>query len=312
MPIERRIITDEAEWLRWRREDVTASVIAALFGLHPYETVYGLAAQKRGMALSEPKSSPLLDRGREFQEIVGRYIQRDHPTWKLRVAQHYLRDAARRLGGTPDFYVTIPGMGRGIIEAKSVASLEFRRSWSDGVPAWVALQTLTCAMLARARFAIVAAIVMDPWKWPPELHEYHVPRHKDAERRLLEGVAKFWAAIDAGQMPDPDYSRDGGLIHAMMPHVTHGKTIDLTADNRMPELLMKREELKARIAEMRDLEKQCKTIETEIYDKVGDAEICLAAGWFVNIKEIHKKAYSVDETSYRQLKAIRQTESIKR
>lgn len=304
MRIERRIIADENEWLRWRRGDITASVIGALFGVHPYETIFGCAYRVRGLQLPEPKSSPVLERGREFQQIIGRYLQRDHADWKIKPATHYLRAPELRLGCTPDFYVTVPEHGRGIIESKSVAALEFRRSWANGPPAWICLQTLTCAMLARAKFGIIACVVIDPWRWPPELHEYHVPRHKDAERRLLEGVAKFWAAIDAGEMPEPDFSRDGALIHAMMPNVTSGKTVDLTADNRLPELLVEREKLKAKIADMAALEKQCKAIDAEIFNKIGDAEVCIAGdGWRITAKEIHKKSYTVKETSFRQMRA---------
>lgn len=305
MPIERRTITDEAEWLEWRQADVTASVVAALFGLHPYETIFGLSARIAGLQLSEPRSSPVMARGREFQEVVGRYIQRAHPTWKICAANVYLRDPALKLGATPDFFCTEIESGskrrRGIIEAKTAASIAFRRSWMAGVPTWISLQALTCAMLANADFALVAVMVVDPWHWPPELHEYHVPRHPAAEQRIREGVAKFWAALERKEMPTPDFTRDGALIAAMFPHTTPGKTVDLSLDNRMQDLLAARAKLKAQITE---LEKSEKTLSNEIKEKIGDAEVALVNGWRVTLKEIAVKEKITPPYTYRLLRAV--------
>jgi predicted phage-related endonuclease len=300
MAIERRIIKDEAEWLAWRQEDITASVVAALWMLHPYETIYGLAAQRTGLHMPEPRSSPILSRGREFQEVVGRYLKRDHPGWKIRPGNVYLRDPKLRLGGTPDFFCSTEDKRKGVIEAKTVASLAFRRNWSEGVPGWISLQTLTCAMLERADFGLVAALVVDPWHWPPELHEYMVPRHPEAEQRIIEGVQNFWAALARKEMPTPDFTKDGALISAMFPHCTPGKTVDLSTDNRMPELLAEHARLKA---EQRELEKRVKALATEAKEKIGDAEVAIVNGWRVTCKEVHVKEKVVPPYSYRLLNA---------
>jgi predicted phage-related endonuclease len=302
MAIEVRTITDENEWLAWRGQDVTASVVAALFGLHPYETVFGLSARIAGLQLSEPRSSPVMSRGREFQEVVGRYLARAHPTWKIMPANVYLRDPDSRLGATPDFFCETDGSPprRGIIEAKTVASVAFRHRWVEGVPTWISLQALTCAMLADVDFAIVAAMVIDPWHWPPEVHEFPVPRHEAAERRIRESVAEFWATLERQEMPTPDYARDAALIAAMHPHAVSGKTVDLTGDNRMPELLEQRRLLKLGAAEH---EKALKALDAEIKAKIGDAEIALVNGWRVTLKEISCPEKTVKAYSYRQIRA---------
>ena len=132
--IERRKITSQAEWLRWRRDNVNASVVGALFGAHPYETIFGLHAQVRGAMLSQPKTAGVLARGIELQELVGRYVQRAHPTWKLRPGKVYLRHREWRLGCTPDFFVRDINGRRGIVEAKTVASAMYRRYWAERPP----------------------------------------------------------------------------------------------------------------------------------------------------------------------------------
>ena len=46
--IERKTFTSRDEWLEWRKQDVTASSIGALFNCHPYTTALRLYAEKRG------------------------------------------------------------------------------------------------------------------------------------------------------------------------------------------------------------------------------------------------------------------------
>ncbi|PWT89277.1 MAG: endonuclease [Acidobacteria bacterium] len=299
--IKRLRITSEKDWLRWRQKEITASVIGAIWGLHPYETIYGLHAKVSGMKLPAGRDNTVMARGRELQELTGRYVARAHPRWKIRACDYYLRDTKRRFGGTPDFFVRTDTGRKGLVEAKTVATAQFRQHWAHGVPPWIALQTLTCAMLARAEFAIVAALEIKSWG-PPELHEFVVPRHPAAEQRILEGVAAFWSDIDAGRIPNPDYSRDRGLIMASLPAAIKGKTVDLSSDNRMPELLRERAKLKQQIDEAQEA---LDAIETEAKDKIGDAEIAIVNGWRVTLKEISKKEHVVKATTYRQLRAIR-------
>ena len=45
--IETRQITSRDEWLQWRKQDITASVIGALFNVHPYKTALQLYVEKR-------------------------------------------------------------------------------------------------------------------------------------------------------------------------------------------------------------------------------------------------------------------------
>ena len=46
--VERHEITSREAWLELRKQDVTASTIAALFNCHPYTTALRLYAEKRG------------------------------------------------------------------------------------------------------------------------------------------------------------------------------------------------------------------------------------------------------------------------
>ena len=297
--IERLKITSTEEWLAWRERDVTASVAAALFGAHQFETIYGLHARVTGSMPQKPDSTAML-RGREMQSVVGKQVAREHPNWRIRECRHYYRDPVARLGATPDFFIRTAEGKRGVLQAKTTNPQAFRRSWSDTtVPGWILIQTLVEMMLTRSSFGVIAALEVGDYKF--QLHEYEVPRHAGAEKRIRDAVAAFWLSVNAGEIPKPDYTRDGALIAALNANAVPDKEIDLRTDNRMPELLKELDGLKLLQS---DLEEKRRSVESEIKAKIGDAEIALVNGWRVTLKQINKKAYLVKETSYRQLRVV--------
>lgn len=295
--IERHKIKDRETWLALRKPDITASVVAALFGAHPYETALGLYAEKCGLEMPEPDNA-VLRRGRLLEGAVAAAVAEQRPDWEVIKADEYLRDPELRLGATPDFYIEGDPRGLGVLQAKTVAPSAFKRHWTDGAPFWVALQNATELMLEHeAAFGMVAALVVDPWKL--DCHLFDVPRHAGVEARIREAVAKFWDDVAAGREPHPDYGKDADLLAALYPQETPAKTIDLTGDNHLPVLLAEREEIKARI---RVDEARCKEIETEVKFKMGDAEIATLDGFAITFRTQHRKGYEVKPTSFRALR----------
>jgi len=282
--IEKRLIGSKEEWKAWRRRDVTASVIGALFGVHRYKTVYDLWNDVTGTAPPPlPQNVELMERGTEFEEAVANIVRREHPEWRIKKARHYYRDPALRMGATPDYLMTNPVGQRGILQVKIVNRWSFNRYWTETVaPQWIVLQTLTEMILTRSTWGMIVAYEWDDNRHRPP-HYYEVPRNLKAEQRLKNAVVAFWRAIDAGEIPKPDYVRDGALIAAMYPHAKPGSVVDLRHDNRMPEILDARAQLKAEIAEKAAA---LEALENEIKDKVGENEIALVRGWTVKLKEI--------------------------
>lgn len=295
--IERHPVTDRATWLKLRKQDVTASVVAALFGQHPYESALGVYAEKTGLELPEIDNA-VLRRGRLLEGAVAAAVAEERPDWEILKATEYLRDPDLRLGATPDFYIEGDPRGLGILQAKTVAPSVFKKSWREsGPPFWIALQNATEMMLEKdAVFGIVAALVVDPWKL--DCHLYPIPRHPGVETKIADAVKKFWDDVAAGREPAPDYGRDAELFAALYPETTPLKTIDLTGNNMLPVILPERADLKAQAAK---LEQRIKEIDTEVKFAMGDAEIATLPGFSITLKEQHRKSYTVKETSFRQL-----------
>jgi predicted phage-related endonuclease len=304
MRVEKRLIVSQQEWASWRQQDVTASVVAALVGLHPNETIYGLWARVTGAPLPDHEDNMMMRRGRRYESLIGEDARAKHPTWKITKNKFYYRDPARRLGATPDFLIRTSDGHRGVLQAKTVLPQIFKQYWSeDDLPMWIKLQTMLEMILTRSSFGIVGVLVVGPYN--DDYYEYPIPRHEGAEERILRAAEQFWRDVDAGRVPEPDYAKDGRLIAAMNPHTTKGKEIDLRHDNHILELLDQRERAKAQIEEAKA---RCEEIEVEIKAKLADCEIGIVDGWHLTLKEVHKKEYVVGAHSYRQLRAIRQEE----
>jgi predicted phage-related endonuclease len=306
MTIERIPIVSEEQWLELRRADVTASLIAALWGLHPHVTIGQLHVMKSGIDLPGPDpESAVIRRGNDLEPTIASMIARDHPQWRIRKAHEYYRDPAKRIGATPDYYASDPERaGRGILQIKTTGASAFKRHWLEGnPPTWIALQIATEMMLTKATWGAIAALVVSEFVW--ELHTFFVDRHPAAEQRIIDRVAEFWKAVDAGEQPSIDFERDGALIDLLYPREVPGKQIDLTGDNRIGELLEQRENVREAI---RIAERLCETYENEIKSKIGDAESALVHGWHVTFKNVSKKEYTVRASSYRQLRCKRETD----
>jgi predicted phage-related endonuclease len=282
--IEQHEITTREAWLALRSKDVTASRVAALWGLHPYCTAGELFAQVRGVDLPKP-SGDLLERGNDLEAVVAAKVARENPTWKIEKAKHYYRNSVIRLGATPDYYVTCPERGLGILQCKTVGAWQFKRSYAggDSVPDWIKLQAIVEMMLTGATWGIIGVLVVGDFQY--ELHTFFVERDTSVELKITKGVAEFWRQVDQGIEPVFDFDRDADLIALLYPSATEGKTIDLRGDNRVIAVL---EELDLLAARNRDDEKAIKALKAELREKIKDAEIALVPGWKLTLKDTHR------------------------
>jgi predicted phage-related endonuclease len=290
MTIERKPITDRAEWLQWRRQDVTASVVGALFGAHPYTTSLRIYAEKRGVEFPDADNK-VMRRGRWLEPAVATAVEEERPDWTLRAPKVYLRDPDLRLGCTPDYFIDGDPRGLGVLQCKTVAPSVYARDWLGGseIPFWIVLQALTEMMLTDAAFGVVAALLVDPHAMDVAILD--VPRHADSELKILVAVRNFWRNVADGIEPDPDFARDAAVIKALMPRETPGKAIDFSRHNELPDMLAERAEL---LKTMGAAEDRCDEIEAEVKHLMGDAE--LANGlpdWRITYKTQKRAGYTV-------------------
>jgi predicted phage-related endonuclease len=291
---------DRDEWLAFRRQDVTASQIAAVIGQHPYCSALELWAQKSGQIVTVA-DSPAMRRGRLLENVAATLTREAMPdsTIQYNDAQLYWRDEALRIGATPDVIVEHRLDGRGVVQLKSVEPSVYARHWQGGEPPlWIALQALTEAKLVGAKWAAVGALRVG---FGIEFDLMPVPLHEGAWSRLTDAVGDFWRAVEAGNPPQPDYTRDHDLISSMFPS-SNGASIDLSGDNELIVALAEREEAKGLA---KGLDEQIGKLDAVIRHKVGAHEIALAGDWRVTLRTEHRKEYTVAAGTRRPIKIKR-------
>lgn len=305
--IERIRIGSRDQWLSERKKDVTASAAACLLGIHPYQTAYSLWAAKTGRVTDELEDTPPLKRGRLLEPLAVQLLKEERPDWQI--SDHplnlYFRDPVARLGATPDLFAKNEHGKTGVIQIKSVEANIFRKDWKDAdgnvsLPLWIVIQAIVECHLCGFEWAAVAPIVVGHGV---ELPVIDVPLHAGIIDRIKNEVANFWRVVESGKTPDVDFGRDADLINQL--YSPDGETIDLAADNAAPDLVDERVRL---ATEKTALEKRQKEIKAELLTKLGSASAGrLRDGRLITAKRIERDGYTVDPTTYMDLRVKKAT-----
>lgn len=311
MSIERIPVSSRDQWLDLRKSDITASVVGALFGVHDYQTPYGLYALKTGLTSEDPEESDPMKRGRLLEPVAVQLLREERPEWSVTHNSGenaiYLRDPSVNLGATVDVFAECPARGSGIVQIKSVEAGAFRRNWVDSdtrevtPPLWIVLQAITEAHLAGASWAAVAPLVVS---YGVEMPVIDIPIHAGVIDKIRAKAKGFWAMIEEDREPDVDFAKDDELIRRLYA-LDDGSSVDLVG-NRIVEILAERDRLKAVESEGNAAERRRKIIDTEIINLLGNAVMgVLPDGTEVTAKTTHRKGYEVSPSSYRQVRVKR-------
>lgn len=303
--IERYTVSGRSpEWLSLRQGDLTASNVGTAIGLDPFKTPLMLYAEKAGLLMADADNQ-MMRRGRWLEPAVVAAIREQNPDWDIRYPLNvYLRDPELRLGATPDAIAETDLPGLTNLQLKVIAKPEFERRWGDGVPLNYILQTLTEAMLMEAKQSKLAALVIDTFS--AELFLFDIPRHAGAEERIRQIARDFWDNMKNDRRPVADYQRDAETLAQIFPVSVPEPVIDLTGDNLLPDRLEARAKLKDSISAA---EAEVSAIDTEIKDKLGEAERATLPGWKISLKTQHRREVVLAATSFRRLRVTREKEA---
>lgn len=295
MPLETVTVPvgTRTEWLERRKQDVTASEIAAVFGLHPYKTPLQLWADKTGVGL-EVEENAAMRRGRWLEDAVIAACKDNHPDWDIEKPGIYVRAPSIRLGATPDAVA-----GRINIQCKTVASSTFK-SWGGEAPTHYQLQALTEGLLLDAERSILAVLVTSAFG--AEYHEFDIPRHAAAEQKIIDAVPDFWRKIEAGEAPRAEYGEDTELLGKLYAPDEALPPLDLSTDNYVGALLEERDRLNR---ESKEIDKRLEQIKGEVLEKLAGHTMATAPGWKITNKVQARKEMIVKATSFPVLRISR-------
>ena len=315
--IETRTLEDRAEWLKWREDDMTASIGACLFGddVHPYTTAYEQWALKSGLVKAKPMDAKLARRGHYVEKIAPEIIMEERPGWSVVANPYYYRDAEARIGATPDLWARRPDIeGAGLVDVKSVGAQTFRR-WRDHdtgdtqLPVWMAIQVNIQAALVGEHWGepltwgAVAAITIGDAGLDIELLD--VPLLPGLVQNFRELVRDFWRRVEEKDPYGIDWGKDAGVILDMYQD-DDSSIIDLSDDVEIDSWLDERGFCKQLEADGASAEKRRRILDAQLVNKMGNAAVArtkagLIKAKTVRVKEAVRKAYSfrkISVTSY--------------
>jgi len=287
--------TPDEAWRALRAKHVGGSEVAALFGEHPHLTKFELWHRKAGL-LPEPDLSDN-DRvfwGSTLEPAIAMGVAK-RQGWSIRKVRRYLKHPTiEGFGGSLDYEIVSHDRGAGVLEIKTADWLVVR-SWEDGEPPLsYELQVQSYLALTGRAWGTIAVLVGGN-----DLRLFTYERRPKTIALIEAAVAEFWQSIRDNKPPRPDFAVDGDAIAQLYATAVPGKTLDLTGDNRLPELI-------AAYRAGGEMEKRGKTAKdaakAEILEKIGDAEFVTCGPHKVSAKMIAGGPVSYERQPYRDFR----------
>lgn len=284
-------ITSSEQWHELRKNDVTASEIASLFGISPYKSKLKLYCEKAGKIEVEFEDNPVMQRGR-WAEIMFVPALKEQEDMDIIKANVYCRDEAIRLGATPDYFT----LGTDIVETK-ICSPDVFEDWGQELPMHYILQhQAQYAVMPEKTGGGIALMIMCykhvTLKWFP------IDPDPLTISTIRQKVAEFWDDVKAGNEPTPDFAADTDVIKRLNKYDA-GVMLDFTGDSEFTTLINERMGLKKVV---KDAEGKLEEMDNKIKFRMGDAAIGLLNGYKINYKSFVKPAFTVRESTQRPLK----------
>src|SRR6185436_2731063 len=162
--------------------------------------------------------------------------------------------------------------------------------WHGRPPLGYVLQLLTGLVCTGRTRGVLACMVLSS-DYP--VHEFDVPRHAEAERRIVEATQAWWKQYDEGLVAPPQSADE---IEAMLDD---GSYRDLSARDDIREMLEERRDLKSR---MSSEAQRLGEIEYTIKNTLGPASSAWLPGWHIEFRRRHRKEYTVAAAEIRTLR----------
>ncbi len=191
-----------AEWAA----KVTASKVAAILGLSPWESQYSMWLKMRGdIAPDDSSNAEAKSRGHYLEAGVVAWWLDQHPELSAtaRTEQGY-EQRDEWAAATPDLTVHVEGASgpafRIVLDAKTAASAD---DWGDEPPAYYLVQSLWQMWVCDADVAYIAVLFGRPQLG---FREYRIERDDELIESIVTRCREFYDSLALDEAPDLDDS----------------------------------------------------------------------------------------------------------
>ena len=185
-------MTDSIAYDPKRMTNITATDMATLFSLNPYESPASIVHKKTD---PKPIYAPAMRRGHLFEPAVLEAFRIDMGVKSIRNAfGTYVMDN-HRIAATPDAFVD-NHLQNVTIEAKSIGSQRFAK-WYVEAPLYYQMQVHTQMMVIDAAFGYIGALEAgDPSDCQYRFIAWKINRCPELEAMMKKEVIRFWQCFD--------------------------------------------------------------------------------------------------------------------
>lgn len=254
-------------WLAERQKMLTASDVAAVFGVSPFDdaTAWNVWAVKTGRLQPGPQTYPML-RGQLLEDAVVALWQAtvDYPVRTKRVG---LMRSRRHpwLGASIDRLSACP-RGRCVQETKTAVN---SRDWEDDeVPVHTQLQVMTQLIVSGRDHAHV--VYLDGYL---QVHERVIERDDELIATMLGHLGPWWQRhVVDGVEPDATAGSSDALAR-LYGDADPDAVVELPSD-----LITAPDQIRALSAQIKELERQREDVQVRVKQTAGNASVIKALG----------------------------------
>lgn len=274
--------TQEA-WLASRRQDVTSTESAALFGMSPYMTAFELWHAKRSGVSADFQMNDRVRWGNRLEAAIAQGIA-DEKGWQIAPMKQYMRLPDERIGSSFDFVILNHPSGKAAhLEIKNVDWLQYRDKWLNDdeypeAPEHIELQVQHQMMVSGFSLSYIGALVGGNESFVIERQ-----RNDRVIAAMRSRIAEFWRTVDAGQEPLPVMPEDAAAVIRMNQYAEPDKILN-AADDVEIESLIDRYVAAAAAAKIADEDKE--VAKAEIFARAGDVEKIIWKGGSVSLSMV--------------------------
>lgn len=283
-------IKDEASWLERRKNFITSTESASLFGLQmpSLPTAFELWHIKRGLIDGDIVANSRMIWGRRLEDVIAKGIAEDEG-WKISELNVFAEDSKAKMGSSFDYMIVCPAHGPALLEVKTIAYRDYAAKFiedDDGdfieAPPYYEVQVqhqLEC--LPDHNLACLAVFIMDTREYVLLWRE----QDKDMGRIIRNKIDAFWRSTEP---PPPDLEKDSDLLASLHRANSKDKSYDATENGDFLQACLSYEAAKQKAKEA-DIEK--KVARSEIILGMGDSN----TAWCDGFKVANKKQFRVTQ-----------------
>ncbi len=253
-------ISDRAKWLSARK--IGSSDAAAIAGVHPYRTRFGVWARLVGLE-QEEINNEFIYFGNLLEPVIAAEFSRREGLELIKNNQMIAHPDHDFITCTVDFYALDGHEGslRVPVEIKNVGARSAFR-WADGEkPDEAHLQLMHQLACCGANYGYIVALIGGN-----KLVSYRVDRDEELINKLIALEVDFWKLVETKTAPALTH-KDKDFIDDKYPIALAGKEKELIS---FEIAIARHEELKA---ELDEKEKELEQIKNQIKNELGDCEI---------------------------------------